>query len=331
MNAGLGPDMSVVITTRENFKSIETTIQYLLEQTVSDRIELVIVAPSEEQLSFKKSLLKKFWGYQVVSVGQIDSIGSANAEGIRRARGEVVALAEDHCFPEPGWAAALISAHSDVCVGIGPVIRNANPTTMVSWCDFLIGYCFWMEPMAAAQTSFIPGHNSSYKRSVLIEEYGDQLGDMLESETVMHLDLCRKGYRLRIEPAARTAHVNFSLLSSWFPVQYLAGRVFAGNRIRSWSVARRLIYGIASPLIPIVRLFRISRELTRPGRPSHLSARLMPLLILGLLCDGLGQMIGYLSGPGNATEKLGQFEFNRIDHITEEDRRSLFMSKNKKK
>jgi len=299
----------------------------LLKQTVRDRIELVIVAPSEERLYFEQSLLKEFWGFQVVSVGQIRSVGKANAEGFRQARGELVALAEDHCFPEPGWAEALIVAHSDSCVGIGPVIRNANPATMVSWCDFLIGYCFWMEPLAAVETTFIPGHNSSYKRSVLIEEYGDQLGKMLESETVMHMDLYRKGYRLCIEPAACAAHVNFSLLSSWLPVQYYAGRVFAGNRRHNWSVSKRLLYGIAFPLIPLVRLYRISKELTRPGRPRYLLVRLLPLLLFGLLFDGLGQMIGYLTGSGNATDKLGQFEFNRINHITEGDRKLLFRSK----
>jgi len=330
MNNDSGPEMSVIITALENYQSIETTIQYLLEQTVRDRIELVIVTQSAERLYFNESLLNEFWGYQVVSVGQIRSIGRANAEGIRQAHGELVALTEDHCFPEPGWAAALIEAHSDSWAAVGPVIRNANPDTMVSWCDFLIGYCFWMEPIAAAQMSFLPGHNSSYKRSVLTEEYGDQLDNMMESETVMHFDLCRKGYRLYIEPAACSEHVNFSLLSSWLPVQYFAGRSFAGNRIHNWSVLKRLLYGIASPLIPIVRLLRINRELRRPGRPRYLLVRLLPLLVLGLLFDGLGQMIGYLMGLGNATDKLSQFEFNRIKHITKNDRRSLFMPKSKK-
>ena len=322
MRDDIRPEISVVITTPEDFRSIETTIQHLRVQTVRKRIELVIVAPSSEQLHLEESLMEVFWGYQVVGVGSIRSIARANAEGVRQARGVIVALAEDHCFPDPEWAEALIAAHRGSCVAVGPVIRNANPTTMVSWSDFVIGYGPWIEPTPKGQASFLPGHNSSYKRKVLLE-YGDQLEDMLESETVMHLDLIRKGHRLCIEPAARAAHVNFSLMSSWLPAQLYSGRVFAGNRIYNWSQLRRLFYGIASPLIPIVRLWRIFRELSRPGRPRYLLVRLLPVLILGLLFDGAGQMIGYLMGPGSATHKLGHYEFNRINHITKEDRRAL--------
>lgn len=316
------PEISVVVTTLEDYGSIETTIEHLHEQTVRNLIELVIVAPSVEKLHLEESRMKVFWDYQVIGVGPILSIARANAEGIRQARGAIVALTEDHCFPDPDWAEALIAAHRDACVAVGPVIRNANPSTMVSWSDFLIGYGPWIEPTPKGQVSFLPGHNSSYKRKVLLE-YGDQLENMLESETVMHLDLNRKGYRLCIEPAARAAHVNFSLMSSWLPVQLYAGRVFAGNRIISWSLPRRLLYGIASPLIPIIRLWRIWRELSRPGRPRHLMIRLLPVLILGLLFDGAGQMIGYLMGQGSASHRLGQYEFNRVNYITEEDRRAL--------
>jgi hypothetical protein len=322
MSDDFRPEISVVITTPEDFRSIETTIEHLRKQTVRHRIELVIVAPSAEELHLEESLMEVFWDYQVIGVGSIRSIARANAEGIRQARGPIVALTEDHCFPDPDWAEALIAAHRDSCVAVGPVIRNANPSTMVSWSDFVIGYGPWIEPTCKGQVKFLPGHNSSYKRKVLLE-YGDQLENMLESETVMHLDLNRKGYRLCIEPAARAAHVNFSLMSSWLPVQLYSGRVFAGNRIYSWSLSRRLLYGIASPLIPIIRLWRILRELSRPGRPRHLMVRLLPMLILGLLFDGAGQMIGYLTGPGSATHKLGLYEFNRVNYITEEDRKAL--------
>lgn len=81
------PKLSVVITTPEDYQSIETTIQYLRKQTVRDQIELVIVGPSAEQLFLEESLMEEFWGYQVVCVGPILSIARANAEGIGQPRG----------------------------------------------------------------------------------------------------------------------------------------------------------------------------------------------------------------------------------------------------
>jgi hypothetical protein len=42
------------------------------------------------------------------------------------ARAPIVALAEDHAFPAPGWAEALIAAHRDPWAAIGAVIRHPN-------------------------------------------------------------------------------------------------------------------------------------------------------------------------------------------------------------
>jgi hypothetical protein len=41
---------------------------------------------------------------------------------------------------------------------------------------------------------------------------------------------------------------------------------------------------------------------------------------LGLAADGLGQLLGYLSGAGGAAQQLARCEFRRIDHVPESDR-----------
>lgn len=322
MNKNTVPAMSVVLACTDHYATIRSTVQYLRAQTAQRRLELVIIAPSVKTLYQDENDLAGFWGYQIVEYAAMRSIARANAAGIRRARAEIVALAEDHCFPEPEWAAALIERHRESWVAVGPVILNANPTSMVSWCDYLIGYGSWAEPMAASEATFLPGHNSSYKRAVLLS-YDDALDDMLEAETVLHFDLRRRGYRLFLEPAARSAHLNIALLSSWLPIQFHNGRVFGASRAHDWSLSKRLFYGAASPMIPFVRLWRIARELLKPGRPHRLLAPLLPPLFVGLAYDSLGQMFGYLAGMGRSGHKLTRYEFRRIDHVTERDRAIL--------
>jgi len=94
------------------------------------------------------------------------------------ARARIVAFGEDHCFPEPGWADALLEAHQGPHAVVAPVFLNANPGSTVSWCDFLIGYGAWMAPVAGGLRPFPPGHNSSYKRDELLA-YGDRLEEAL--------------------------------------------------------------------------------------------------------------------------------------------------------
>jgi hypothetical protein len=245
-------------------------------------------------------------------VGALRSVGSANALGIRHASAPVVALAEDHAFPAPGWAKALIETQRQPWAAVGPVICNANPASKLSWADMIIGYGPWIDPAHAGFVDHLPGHNSSYKREVLLG-YGSDLERMMEAETVLHWDLRAKGHKLYLEPAAKIAHTNFALLSHFVAAHFYGGRMFATIRAQDghWAWPRRLLFACGSPLIPLVRLWRILRDMSRPGRRLRLVLHVLPQLLLGLVMDGAGQMLGYALAAGESRAKLKGLEFRR--------------------
>ena len=159
----------------------------------------------------------------------------------------------------------------------------------------LISYGRWLDPAPEGVIDSLPGHNSSYKRAILLA-YGPALEKMLEAESVLHWDLGAKGYHLYLIPAAKTFHLNFERLFSWLSVQFYAGRLFASRRVQHWSFPRRFFYFTLSPVIPWVRLFRILRELRQPGRPRNLLPNILPALAIGLILNGAGEMMGYVFG-----------------------------------
>src|SRR5512145_855320 len=136
MTAGRPPEMSVVLVTPDRYETIRTTVKYLRAQTVRERLEIVIVAPSTATLHLDHTEIKEFLRCRVVEVGAVRSIAEGNAAGVRQASAPVVALAEDHSYPDPGWAAALIEAHQHSWAVVGPAVRNANPKSVISWADF---------------------------------------------------------------------------------------------------------------------------------------------------------------------------------------------------
>ena len=313
------PAMSVVLPTTSDFASLAATVRHLSRQTIAARLELVVVAMGAPEFVMDDSACRSFWRASLVHSGT-GSHGEASAAGVRAARGPVVVFAEDHCFPEPTWAEALLSAYTDpAIVAVGPVFRNANPATLVSWCDFAIGYGPWIDPETSGDQPFLAGHNSSYRRDTLLA-LGARMEELLEAETVLHLELRAQGRRLVVEPRARTAHTNFGRADVWLPVQYHCGRVFAAQRARRWSWTRRAFYAAASPLIPCVRLVRAMAHLRRSeaSRPSAL--RVTPLLAVGLAADGIGQLMGYLTGGGTSAHYLTGFEFRRMDFVPASDR-----------
>jgi predicted dehydrogenase len=307
---GVKPALSVILATSDHFGSIRRTLRFLRKQTVAGQLELVLIAPDAATFELEPEELGEFLAYSVVEVGPIRSHSVANATGVRYARADVIVCAEDHAFPQPGWAEALIGAHRQPHAAVGPVVHNANPRTLVSWADLLIAYGPWLEPHPGGAAPFLPGHNTSYKRELLLA-YGDRLAEMMTAETVLHWDLRARGHTLRVEPGARLAHTNFGLLPIFLRVQYHCGRIFAAARAMDWPWPRRLFYAAASPLIPLVRGWRVFKALQRIRSECLSPLRVMPVVLLGLAVDALGQLVGYVAGPGRSGEKIADYEFNR--------------------
>ncbi|MDH4208637.1 MAG: hypothetical protein OEV76_07170, partial [Anaerolineae bacterium] len=250
------PAMSVVLMTPDCYETIDRAMAHLLAQSLRDQLEIVIVAPSIDKLEADEAALSAFHSHQVVEVGEIKAVGEANAAGARRARAPVVAFVEEHSYPNAGWAEALIEAHREPWAAVGPVVGNANGDSLVGWADFLVGYGPWLDPARAGIRDFLPGHNSSYKLERLLD-YGPGLEGMLESETILHQDLRRRGQQLYQDARARIFHLNFEKLAIWIPAQYCSGRAFAAQRAEHWPLTRRLLYFVGGPVIPLVRLKRI--------------------------------------------------------------------------
>ena len=315
--------MSVVVVTPDRYATVRKTIKHLRTQKTSGSLELVLVAPSAGGLDLDESEVRDFLRHKIVEVGPVSSTARARAAGVRVSSAPVVAFVEDHSYPAPGWAEALVKRHQEHWAAVGPVIANANPHSITSWANLLIEYAPWLEPTEGGERDHLPGHNATYKREILLE-YGDRLEEMLDAESILHWDLRAKGHRLFLEPKARTFHQNFSAPASCLSLRFNGGRLFASARARGWTKWRRALYTLGAPIIPAVRVVRIARELCGPGRPRRLLPRVLPALAVGLVCDGVGEMVGYALGPGGAMAKLSDMEFHRERYLARHDRRAAF-------
>lgn len=314
------PAMSVVVVTPDRYATVRRTIRHLAAQKISNSLELLIVAPSSAGLDLDVSELQNFLRHKIVEVGHMNSTARARAAGVREASAPVVAFAEDHAFPAPGWAEAFVERHREDWAAVGPVMANANPHSLTSWANLLIEYAQWLAPAEGGEREHLPGHNCSYKRELLLA-YGERLEAMMDAESILHWDLRARGRRLYLEPQARTFHQNFTARAPSLTLRFNGGRLFASSRAMNWRASQRALFALASPLIPLVRCLRITRELLKPGRPRHLLPRLLPALFIGLAFDGAGEMVGYAFGAGRSMAKLSDMEFHRERYMSARDRR----------
>ena len=306
-----GPSLSVVLVTPDTYDTIRATVEALRRQTARRHLELLIVAPAGNDLGPDATAAGDFLVLRVVELDAFGTQGAALAAGVRAARAPVVVLAEDHAFPAPDWAETLIAAHRGPWSAVGPAIVNANPESMISWAEFLFSFGAFRAPLPSGVVERLPTHNSSYKRAVLLE-YGDALDAMLEAESVLLQDLRARGHRFYLAGTTTVAHLNFERPWAFIWARWYAGRLFAATRSQGWSLPRRLLYVVAAPLIPMVGLGRIARELRRPPRPP---LRVLPALLLGLVVNAAGECLGYAVGAGPTAEKVSGFERHRVRYL----------------
>jgi hypothetical protein len=311
MTSGTCAALSVVVVTPDCFETIRKTTQHLRSQTARAQIELVIVAPSLAALQAPAGALNGFHDVTVVELDPVESVAQGNTAGIWRATAPIIAFIEEHAYPDPTWAEALLRAHRGPWAAVGPVARNAAPDSVIAWADHLVSYGPWMDPSPAGPRDSLCWHNCSYKRDLLLR-YGDQLEMMMVAETTLHLDLRSRGHQLYLEPEARIAHLGFTDLRNCLREVLHNGRVFAATRARNWSCPRRLLYTGGAPLIPAVRLWRLARQLWRnPRQRQGVPLAVTPAIVLMLLASALAEMLGYGLGIGHCQRDVVQYEFHR--------------------
>jgi hypothetical protein len=304
------PDLTAVLVVGERRERAVRALASLLAQSAILRMEVLLfdLGPGEPP-PLPGS------GHPAVRTIRLPAdtlFSAAKAHGVRAAAAPVVAFVEEHTRVHAGWAEALIEAHRGPWAGVGAEVHNANPKAPFSRLLELLNYHPWLPPAPRAEFGLLPGHNSSFKRDLLLA-YGDELLDLLRAELVLHQRLHRDGHRLLVEPTARFEHLNETSLASAARGRFLWNRLYSTLRARTfrWSLGRRLFYVAATPLIPFYALARIGLSLGR-RRPELLPRAILgsPLLFLVQLISACGHSAGLLFGTGDAEARFTWFEMN---------------------
>jgi hypothetical protein len=319
------PELSVAVITMDTFASVRQLMRYLEAQTARSRIEIVLVCPAQETLALEPADIEGFAGFKVVAIGAFQALHAPRVAAVRHASAPVIAFTEDHCFPAADWAEALIEAHRGPWAAVGPVVGLANPQRRIAWASYFMQYGDWVFSAAdsGGEARDVAGHNSSYKRDVLLA-YGEDLDRIMVFESVLHEDLRQRGHRLYVDPRARAYHVFITRPWPFVREHYYIGRLLASTRRVRWPWHRRLLYLGGSPLIPFVRLYRILGMVRRHGWQGELLPGMLPSLLTGLVSSALGECLGYAFGLGHAATNTVDLDVNRWRYVTAGEKAELW-------
>ena len=133
-----GPALTVVLVAADGYAGVRRVVRHVRDQTIAGQIEVLLIAPDESDAApFDAAETAGLHSSRVITTGgPIPDVDAAAAHGIRASAAPVVASVEDHAYPEPTWAAALLDAYRApggpwAAVGIDRLQRQPRPIPLV--------------------------------------------------------------------------------------------------------------------------------------------------------------------------------------------------------
>jgi hypothetical protein len=234
-----------------------------------------------------------------------DSVFQLRRAGYRTARGEVVAVTEDHVFVEPGWLAGHLAAHQrhPQAGAVGGAVLNGTDRKVVDWAAFFLTQGPFMPPLQNGITDRISGPaNVSYKRRVL-ERLSATGSDDVGLIEFLELPQALAGEQLIADDSLRVLHHQSQGLLRTSLAEFDNGRTIAGYRRRQMTRGDWLRI-VLSPVLPIYRTVRQLRIVRAKQRPPGALARALPAHVWFQYCAMAGEVLGYIGGPGGSPRRL---------------------------
>lgn len=234
-------------------------------------------------------------GLELVRCASGSTLPVLRGRGLARAKGDWIALVEDHCVAEDGWLEALrAEATSEVQI-LGGSMGNAQRARGVDCGAFFAEYGFYGGgPAQRAGPPPITQANAAFHRSVVdVVSRWAQEGHW---EDVIHGRLYDTGHQFRSVPGARMLQNQRYHLGSYSRDRFQHGRLYGslrGERIPGWKRAGLLL---GMPFLPTLLAVRILQSVDEEER--HYLLKGLPTMLVFLTAWSFGEAIGYVVGRG---------------------------------
>jgi hypothetical protein len=226
---------------------------------------------------------------------------SLRAAAVVKARGQVIALTEDHVVPEDGWHEALLAAHKrHPELAVGGAVLNGSREKMIDRANFLMTFCTFLPPQPHRHPHRVsPPANLSYKRQVL-DQYEIGQGTL---EFDIGTEVFKSG-QMVLDDDVRVSHVQSHGVRSTHAAHFHNGRTTGALSPRPVGTRARMRLALRRVRLPawLVRTV-VGESWNKPGYRRDLITSL-PFVFTLAATHAIGEAIGVLFGPGDSPMHL---------------------------
>jgi hypothetical protein len=244
--------LSVVVATTQAWPEVTICLDSLHEQAVAEHAEVLVVDGHGGGLP--DSELARYPEVTRLLMPQASAVQMRTA-AMLRARGDIVAITEDHCRLAPGWCRRILDAHREYpeAAAIGGVVENGSDETVAAWANFFISNGQSMPPVPNGIRSQIAMQASvSYKRRFLPRE----VSAMGKPEWMLNRDLRRRGEMLVSDDRILVHHVQPYTFRKACAIHFHDSRSVAGLRLEEIGNIERVVRLAACAAMPPLLFLR---------------------------------------------------------------------------
>lgn len=306
------PPLSVVVaivsdtTGHPDTVHLAPCLEALVRQPLASQTEIVVpFHPTTRGIAALRSRFPQVNFVEVTDLktytgrsGSREHHDELRARGLAVARGEIVALIEDHGIVSPDWGTRLLEAHAAPVAAVGGAIENGIDRPLnwaVYYCDFLR----YQNPLPAGDTAIVSDANVAYKRSAV--ESIRPIWQEIFHEASVTAALRSRGQVQVLSPAAVLhQHRQGLSLRSALRERFVWGRSYAATRARLARPSQRAFWAFFSPALPLLMVARMTQMAREKRRTWSAFLNALPFtcaLAIGWSC---GEWVGYVTGRANS-------------------------------
>jgi hypothetical protein len=294
------PELTVVVPSVNGLGDLVGCLEAADRLRQSVRVELLVVDRLGGAVA--ETVKRRFPQVTLLSVPAATTIPQMRDLAFRQARGDAVAVIEDHIIVPPDWGTRLLGALREGSDVVGGPIENAARDRLLDWATFLCEYSACLPPLPAGPAEWLPGNNVVYRRA-LLEKYRAVTAEG-GWENRLHDAMKADGVPLLCRPDIVVGHKKHFGFGEYLSQRYLYARSYAGARVAREGGAKRAGYGLAAFLLPPLLLYRTLQRLIAKRVAPGLVLRTLPLIGVFLLAWGWGEVVGYWFGAGGSLAKV---------------------------
>jgi hypothetical protein len=216
------------------------------------------------------------------------------ARGLALARGEIIALIEDHGVPAPQWSSRIVEGHREPIAALGGAIENGVDRPL-NWAVYFCDFLRYQNPLRKGTSSIASDANVSYKQPALLAI--QPVWKESFHESAVNNALRSRGETLALAPDVVLYQNRQGLrFNSAVKERFVWGRSYAATRTGLAGPLRRMFWAAFTPLLPFLIVARMTRMAVAKRRTLAPFMKVLPLTVTLVASWSCGEFVGYFTG-----------------------------------